>query len=289
MNVEDTVRRLLMDWPSLYKSRSDVMENLFCCYGTGYDWIDGEIAFEYGEDAYQEMHARARERRPVTDDPQVILAARRAGMSEQERQREDERAAEMTALLAKYPGEEPYVPVEVEVARLEADEARYVWENIDALCQRRMPRPQIYPMSEYSPLARIPDDVKDDWLDAAQEAVWMVLASVTTSDASIGYSVEQQERAVFRQHEYARDAQARINQIRKARQHRTQSAGMGDTFDRATDRHELLAQSRLMTRLRPAPAFWKSVCGCGTVVRDSSTYGKTCPACKQRIGQAPQS
>jgi len=288
MNVEDTVRRNLMDWPSLYKSRSDVMENLFCCYGTGYDWIDGEIAWEEGEAAYQEMYDRHRERTPVSDDPEVILAARRAGMTEQQRRREDERNAEMMALMEKYPDDEPWVPAEVELAREEAEETRYVWENIDALCQRRAPRPSIYPMSEYSPLTRIPDDVKDDWLDAAQEAVWMVLASVTTSDASIGYSVEQQERQIFRQHEYARAAQARIDELRKARDRSPHSRHTDDRMEQHTKRYQTLAQARMMARLRPAPSFWKSVCGCGTVARDSSTSGKTCPACGERIRQASQ-
>lgn len=43
MNPDDTVRESLYYYPSIYKTRGDVLHHLFCVIGNGYEWLNGEL------------------------------------------------------------------------------------------------------------------------------------------------------------------------------------------------------------------------------------------------------
>lgn len=47
MTPNETIRRGLYYFPSLYKSRADVLHHLFLVIGNGYEWVDGELVLAY--------------------------------------------------------------------------------------------------------------------------------------------------------------------------------------------------------------------------------------------------
>ena len=50
MNVELTIQAMFDDYPTLFKDRSDCLNQLFCVIGNGYEWYNGELAED--ADAY---------------------------------------------------------------------------------------------------------------------------------------------------------------------------------------------------------------------------------------------
>lgn len=53
MNVNDTVRRCLWHYASIFKSRADVLHHLFYVLGNGYVWEHGELVSVY-DDEYED-------------------------------------------------------------------------------------------------------------------------------------------------------------------------------------------------------------------------------------------
>jgi len=45
MNVHDTVKTCLLEYPSLFSCRMDVFAHLFSCIGNGYEWVKGELCY----------------------------------------------------------------------------------------------------------------------------------------------------------------------------------------------------------------------------------------------------
>ena len=43
MNIDDTVRNMLLTYPGLFMNRLDTYNHLFCTLGGGYEWINGEL------------------------------------------------------------------------------------------------------------------------------------------------------------------------------------------------------------------------------------------------------
>lgn len=43
MNVELTIQEMFDNYPTLFKERSDCLNQLFCTIGNGYEWFDGEL------------------------------------------------------------------------------------------------------------------------------------------------------------------------------------------------------------------------------------------------------
>ena len=53
MNLELTIQSMFDEYPSLFKERSDCLNQLFCVIGNGYEWVNGELVD--GDDAYTDI------------------------------------------------------------------------------------------------------------------------------------------------------------------------------------------------------------------------------------------
>ena len=49
MNVHDTVKKMMLTYPSLYKSRMACFSHMFATTGGGYDWVNGEMVALYDD------------------------------------------------------------------------------------------------------------------------------------------------------------------------------------------------------------------------------------------------
>jgi len=47
MNVTDTIRTMLLEYPQLHLNALDAYNHLFCAYGNGYEWVNGELVDIY--------------------------------------------------------------------------------------------------------------------------------------------------------------------------------------------------------------------------------------------------
>jgi len=144
MTLDEEVRRSLLNSPLLYKKRVDVLHHLFCVNGTGLEWIGGELV-----DPESEVGSDVPEDFPV--DP-AHSEIKQEGI-----RRFNER------MRAEYE------------RRLEV---------IDDLVQSDDLRMQggFYPLSEYSRLMTIPDDVKPDWLAGAREVIEAIFRHEPTGE-----------------------------------------------------------------------------------------------------------
>lgn len=140
--VNDTVRHAITRYPSLFTSRIEVLHYLFCVIGNGHEWEKGEIV-------------------NGNDDPTPVWT------EETERARRTEFFTNlgMTA--------EDFAEIGQTTEMEDADIARLA--EIVATVDTRMfdmdnySRSYIYPQSDYALLMDIPEDVKPDWAEAAEE------------------------------------------------------------------------------------------------------------------------
>lgn len=144
--VEDTLRDMLLRHPDLFRNKAHALNQLFCVNGNGYDWIDGalqDVCSVIPEDGY---------------DYATLVAAHNA------------EAEKWNLSLA-------------------ADEARYNFKYEHSIYRRLAPTTEaelqtrladmtieyVYSLYDRSDLCCVPDDVRQDWLEAALETVNMIL------------------------------------------------------------------------------------------------------------------
>lgn len=148
-SVKATVRRMLIQYPMLFATKSDCFEHLFLVNGNGYDWHDGCLADVYSdkddEPRWADENGDPRPGEPVISLPEI-----------------EKRLREQRILDAKR----------------QNSNIRLVLENFDAIFNEPVRFINPYPVCEYSDLFHMPDDVKPDWRDACYEAaqalqVWL--------------------------------------------------------------------------------------------------------------------
>jgi hypothetical protein len=142
---------MVKEYPGLFPNRVRALEHLFCVYGNGYEWKNGEL---------------------VGTEMRISKKAR-------ERHEELTRAIEETvSLLEKLGGHEEHCAL----YRLEKKAEKWAFDNADLIASS--PVTEVHPTykfflmcEEYSALLNIPDDVKPDWLEAAKETASLILNS----------------------------------------------------------------------------------------------------------------
>ena len=161
MKVEVAVAGLIRAWPSLYQTRGDALKHLFNCYQ--WEWCQGELRTEYPEELDNTFDSRSV---PATDHggrTQISDA-----IEQSRRQAIETWTSNNAQLLAK--------------------DERVQFTN-DCLCLM------------YSRFADMPEDVTDEWRQAAYEAAsalyWM------TKDAKEGtheHTAHRELRAFLVEH-----------------------------------------------------------------------------------------
>jgi len=130
-SANETIRTAIICFPTLFKTRADVLHHLFCVIGNGYTWHKGELVHSYPEDE-----------QPWTAKNERESFARMGGPAD----------------LLK------------EITEKRVKENQAVVDNIDAVVQDLTFTRSIYPQSTTAFLFNIPADVTPDWAAAAEEA-----------------------------------------------------------------------------------------------------------------------
>lgn len=136
MNIDQVIINSIIEYPNLYKdidykhSREKVLEHLFFTSGNGMDWKNGTLQYHY----YKES-------KPNNNNKQIPKNYFENPIFSEEK---DE--ATITRIF-----------------RLKRNKMYTPHEICDKLIL------ELYPLSKYSALLNIPEDIKSDWLDAVLE------------------------------------------------------------------------------------------------------------------------
>lgn len=168
MNVRDTVRRMLLLYPGVTLNALDAYDHMFCVIGNGYEWKDGELV-ELSEDSnkvptLKEAIDKVLKFRLVDNTTvcglQTAIFALHTDDMEQIKQD-----------LIKY-NKRMYDALNEDISlimrvdeRLEDLEPHTVGRYLEV---RHFYEFNFYGLSEYSKLCCLPDDIKPDWLEAAE-------------------------------------------------------------------------------------------------------------------------
>lgn len=174
--LNDLIQLMQQAYPSLYSRRDRVLHHLFCIIGNGYQWRNGRLVSD--RIWPQDNDAEAIRRWRAGDTTPVVSALDKR--EEEYRKERDARTAEINELLAKY-GESP---VESSYKKILADrEAR-----------EKAPLDHCYPLSSYSRMACVPDNVKPDYLAGVREMIEIVLAldpeAAKSNKANIAFALK---------------------------------------------------------------------------------------------------
>lgn len=149
MRVDDICRRSLMLYPSLYQTRMQVYNQLFCVIGNGYEWQDGEL---YGEIAESEFFDEGVTEYNMTDADAVKYVIRR----------------EFRLISGGRPAHVNNF-IQEEIIREVTEVLRWKEKMDDYSIPNNTDSPyHFYMLSEYSLLCCLPDNITLDWFLAAK-------------------------------------------------------------------------------------------------------------------------
>lgn len=157
-----TVEQVFSDcynhWPTIYRTRVDVIDHLFFTNGNGYEWLDGAIQCT-GPDDYIESQRREEYRRTHPTEDEI-------------------REKELFSNMLKKHKEKPY---------LSDDMLAIINDMLDIKSKKERAKEEgrplpddgtlrnFYPVSQdFAEITRVPDDVRPDWLALSYEAALML-------------------------------------------------------------------------------------------------------------------
>ncbi len=139
MTPNDTIRELLLEYPSLFKSRGDVLHHLFCVIGNGYEWVDGELVSRYSDD-------RSSFTNPTDRAIDRILTRLRLNLADDARSNNSH-------------------VIDVELSYKALAEINYARNAIDIRLNNYTFEGSLYPACpDYAKLWNYPDDLSYDWM-----------------------------------------------------------------------------------------------------------------------------
>lgn len=193
--VFQTIKQSIFHYPSGYPNKWAVLHHIFCVNGNGYDWKNGEATNLYRYDDITAVEAIKMQMVKLAEDFQnsverdeefKILMAKfekeaeekeALGIVEEEEEISDELAVAFKAL------QDEYVPprhsdgtlktslenaFDRDIAR--AEKAIENIMNIHSLIDVEPPtKVKLYPLCQYALILCVPNDITDDWLEAAKE------------------------------------------------------------------------------------------------------------------------
>ena len=170
MNVKDTVKRSLMLYPSITVNALDGYDHMFCVIGNGFEWKDGELV-----ELSEEKDAGVPTLREAVDKTLRFkllhnpASGLEAAMLHLDIDKDDffEKAAENMMVRT-------YNSINEDISLLFRTDERL--NDLEPHTAERYPEVRhifpfrIYELCEYSKLCCLPDDIRPDWLEAAE---WM--------------------------------------------------------------------------------------------------------------------
>ena len=172
MKLKDSVINSMREYPSISGNKLDVYDHLFLTIGNGYDWVNGELI------------------EPSNEKPNVISIEEAIDNLFNDEYRIDLTTDRMFFYIGELNKEEKVVK-----ESLQYDLKRYAQDvktiiNAEKLVNQSLfeiepiisleglePECTLYPLSKYSKIMNIPDDIKTDWLDGIKELMDYLLNS----------------------------------------------------------------------------------------------------------------
>lgn len=163
MEFQKYLRKCLLCYPTIYTNALEVYNHLFCVIGNGYDWVDGEL-ISTGS-------------RCEKYDGYITVKDAVLGFLEEELVVDWQNDISVTRDFAKL-----YTSPE-EIAKYVARHNKSVIEDVkkifnvdERINDFSIPKTivgefKFYPLSTYSAICNIPDDIKPDWLNAAKKMI----------------------------------------------------------------------------------------------------------------------
>lgn len=172
MNVQDTVKKMLMLYPSITLNALDAYEHLFCVIGNGYEWKDGELVElcdpeDAGVPTLQKAIYKVL-RRKLLDNPAISLEAAMFVLNQKGDDEKDNTKQCIEELFKR-----TYKSLNEDLSLIFRTEERM--NDFEPHTAERYPEVRhiwpvnIYELCEYSEMCCLPDDIKPDWLEAAEK------------------------------------------------------------------------------------------------------------------------
>jgi hypothetical protein len=174
-SVVETVRDMIFNYPMLHENRTQALHRLFVMYGTGYEWVDGELVNKYPE--------------PEQTDAEVGYTV--DGSIKEVLDKGAERSEEGRAFRDSYLAEMAVKNEAILAVRRDADRL--------ALTAGPLQNHIYEPCPEYAPLFNAPEDITADWAAARAEIAAVALPLWQAKDHLGVYSEEDREKAARRE------------------------------------------------------------------------------------------
>ena len=173
MNVKETLWKALINFPTIFPNALSVYNHLFCVGGNGYEWKDGELIEVLGEDVNSHNASTINEAVINFLKYNLIEDWNDGGVMKEffDRIFGGDRYDKRQGLLFQRFTKNTNANTIIYVNRILNSESRMndFTLRVDEIIKKFKPdyAYQFYPLSEYSKICCLPDDITEDWLDAA--------------------------------------------------------------------------------------------------------------------------
>lgn len=164
MTTKDTVRENLLNYPILFKNALDVYDHLFCVCGNGYRWKDGELV---STSTHRRLKTKAgaalyQIKKLITDRMQWKVLMRLVGLVNAARTMMRRARLIVSRVL----------DVDKNIVDLSIKDDEEMAKHFGDY------KFSFYPLSSYSTICNLPDDIKLDWLQAAKKMYGIMIANL---------------------------------------------------------------------------------------------------------------
>lgn len=167
MTVKETVRENLLNYPLLFKNALDVYDQLFCVCGNGYRWKDGElVSTSKNKVVKTKVGAVFYLIRKFLTDKMMLKTAKLIGFF---------KAVEINAKRTR--------TLVSRVLDVDKNIVDFSIKDDEELAKHfKDYKFSFYPLSEFSAICKLPDDIKPDWLEAAKKMHGILVANPDAMD-----------------------------------------------------------------------------------------------------------
>ena len=172
MNLKDSVINSMREYPSISGNKLDVYDHLFLTIGNGYYWVNGELIEPYNkilnilsiEDAIDNL---------FNNESRIDLTTDRMFFYIGELNKGEKVVKESLQYDLKRYAQDVKTIINAEKL---VNQNLFEIEPIISL-DGLEPKCTLYPLSKYSAIMNIPDDIKPDWLNGIKELLEYLLNS----------------------------------------------------------------------------------------------------------------
>jgi hypothetical protein len=172
MNVYNTIKNSLILYPSIYRNALDVYVHLFICIGNGYEWKNGQLVsiqkekkatVEDGVDRCLKFHLI--EHNPVESHDAL----------------KDNEEYYLKAINRSYMRMIGYVK-DIFNWKDKMNDFSFAWDEdyrkLNARNLNQQDKQMFYNFCHYSRICNLPDNIKKDWLEAAEKMYNIVIENI---------------------------------------------------------------------------------------------------------------